>query len=476
MKSQQIYYELSFPSPHTHYVHVKMNLTNIANDGSIEIRMPVWAPGSYMVREFSKNVDTVSATSNNKKLPIKKSRKNAWNIETQGEKNITIEYDVYCFELTVRTSFIDADYAFLSGTSIFMYVENLKTNPISLKVIPHSSWKKINCGLDKEADEWNLKAENYDILVDAPILIGNQRTYNFTAKNIPHTIAMQGYANIPPTFETDVKKVVETNNEIIGENPCKNYTIIVINTPDGRGGLEHLNSTALMWNNFGYKNASQYKEFLSLVAHEYFHLWNVKRIRPEALGPFDYVNENYTDLLWFSEGFTQYYDDYTILRAGYYTKEEYLQIIADNITSYENSAGKEIQPVSESSFDAWIKYYRRNENSNNTQISYYTKGAFIALLLDMKIMKNSNGKFTLDDVMRELWKLYKSNPEKGFNESTIKSIFEQYTNEDLTSFFKHYIHGTEPLDFENAFLTVGLKFEKKKNNALKLGAKIITTI
>jgi predicted metalloprotease with PDZ domain len=236
------------------------------------------------------------------------------------------------------------------------------------------------------------------------------------------------------------------------------------------GGLEHTNSTALLWRPFSYFG-KDYKNFLSLLAHEYFHLWNVKRIRPVALGPFDYDNENYTTSLWISEGFTQNYDDYITHRAGIYTAQEYLDILADNISKYESNTGKEVQTVAESSFDAWIKYYRRNENTNNTQISYYDKGAFVALMLNLMIMNESNGEKSLNNVMKDLWENYKYNTNRGFTENEIQQILQKYTNEPMQAFLSNYVFGKKDLDYEKYLNYVGLTLIDKSIKEVKLGAK-----
>lgn len=469
--AQSIHYSLSFPEPHTHYVQVKMEINGIKNSDFIEVKMPVWVPGSYLVREFSKNLDSVIAYNGKKALNVVKTSKNAWNIECKNQTNITVEYQIYCYELSVRTSYITDEYAFLSPPSIFMYVENMKNLPHRVQINTHKNWKEISCSLSSESNKYHLTADNYDTLADAPILLGNQKIYEIKAANITHYVAMNGFHKTPESFTDDMRKIFESATDIFGENPCKNYTVIVLHSPDASGGLEHANSTVLLWRPLAY-SGKDYKSFLALTAHEYFHLWNVKRIRPEALGPFDYDKENYTTSLWVSEGFTQNYDDYITHKAGFYSAEEYLEIVSDYISKYESNSGKNVQTVAESSFDAWIKYYRRNENSNNTQISYYDKGAFVALFLNLIILNESEGKKSLNDVMKTLWNNYKSNPNKGFTESDIQKALEQYTNSNLDAFMKDYVFGKKPLDYEKYLNYAGLTLLDKSQKEIKLGAKL----
>jgi predicted metalloprotease with PDZ domain len=233
----------------------------------------------------------------------------------------------------------------------------------------------------------NGRLLDFDELVDSPILVGNQAVYSFDVKGVPHTVAMAGQADYDAKrLTTDMQKVCEEATNVIGEHPCTDYTFIVVNASSGSGGLEHANSCVLHTARTVYTNETQYKNFLGLVAHEYFHLWNVKRIRPIELGPFDYDNENYTSMLWISEGFTSYYDDLICQRAGILSADRFLEISASNINTIENLPGNQVQPVCEASFDAWIKYYRSNENSSNATTNYYSKGSVLALLLDLEIV------------------------------------------------------------------------------------------
>ena len=255
----------------------------------------------------------------------------------------------------------------------------------------------------------------------------------------------------------DYKRVCETAASVVGEQPCAHYTFIVHHIPQGGGGLEHLNSTTLETPGTSYATEAGYKGFLGLVAHEYFHLWNVKRIRPIALGPFDYENENYTHMLWLSEGCTSFYSSYILRRAGYHTPEAYLGIVANDITGIENQPGVRVQSVAESSWDAWIKGYRPNENSANTTISYYSKGSVLGSLLNLAILAGSNGQRSMDDLMRFLYAEYYKKQKRGFTDAEFRQAAEQVAGRKLDDFFIIGVNSAEPIDYNPYFAPVGLR-------------------
>jgi predicted metalloprotease with PDZ domain len=296
-KAANIEYSISFTEAKGHYVDVLMNIK--ANKGKkVELKLPTWAPGSYLIREFSRHVEEVKATANNASLKVTKKDKNTWVVDNPNGADITVQYRVYAFELTVRTSFVDDSHAYLNGSNVFMYVEGRSDEKASVKVNPLPSWKKISCALPSNSKN-EFIAENYDLLADSPFEIGNQDLIEFTAQGIPHTVAMVGGGNYDAEkIKTDFTKIINEATSIFGTHPCKNYLFIVHNVPSGGGGLEHLNSTTVQVNRFAYSNEATYRSFLGLIAHEYFHLWNVKRLRPVALGPFNYNEENYTRMLW----------------------------------------------------------------------------------------------------------------------------------------------------------------------------------
>ncbi|HET8828791.1 MAG TPA: PDZ domain-containing protein [Pelobium sp.] len=453
-----IAFEVSFNEPQTHYMEVKLSLSNIKGDEVI-LKMPVWAPGSYLIREFSKNVDSFTAQSNDELIPFEKVKKNAWKINTKGKKAITVTYRVYSFEVSVRTSFVDDAHAFLSPTGVFMYPEGDLDKPSTVTIVPHKNWKKVSTGLPMVADKkFTYYAKNFDWLFDSPIEVGNQDVFEFTASGVRHEVAMVGGGNYDKEkLKIDMAKIVEQQTAIFGENPNKYYLFIVHNYQSGGGGLEHLNSTVLGATRDGYTNSATYQQFLSLVAHEYFHLWNIKRLRPNTLGPFDYDRENYTTSLWIAEGFTSYYDNIVVKRIGVYTPNQWLNILEDEINAVENRLGNKVQTLSEASFDAWIKYYRPNENSSNTTVSYYAKGSLVACLLDLTIINASDAKLSLDDAMRYAYNEYYKKKGRGYTSEEFKAVLEKYTKQNLDQFYADYINGTKALDFNKYLNYAGFK-------------------
>jgi predicted metalloprotease with PDZ domain len=446
-------YLVSFPAPQTHYVEVEMNVKGIKGN-TLDVKMPVWAPGSYLVREFAKNVEGFSAkTTSNQLLNSSKVNKNTWRITGINNQELKISYRVYAFELSVRTSFVDASHAFLSPSGIFMFPDGQVPAPSTITIKPHTGWNKISTGLESVKGKSNTYyAPNYDILYDSPFEIGNHDLFEFDAAGVKHEVAMYGGGNYNKTqLIADMKKIIVRETEMFNENPNKRYVFIVHNTLNGGGGLEHLNSTVLGAIRHGYTNEDTYKGFLGLVAHEYFHLWNVKRLRPMALGPFDYSNENYTTNLWIAEGFTAYYDNLMLRRAGIYSPEKYIEVLTNDIGTVANQPGSRIQPVSEASFDAWIKYYRPNENSRNSTISYYDKGALIGMIMDLEILASTKGAKRLDDVMKEMYDEYYKKQNRGYTDAEFKAMAEKIAGKSFDDIYSKYVNGTEPINF-NAYL------------------------
>lgn len=462
---QSVKYNLKMPRPQNHYYEVEMEVSGL-DLKSFDVKLPVWAPGSYLVREFSKNVNLVKAfDEQGKELPVIKKEKNKWTVEKGTSKVVKVKYEVYAFELSVRTSFLDLTHGYVSGTGVFMYIEECRNNKGKLEIFPYKDFRVISTGMPKAKEGFTkdgstiFEFENYDQLVDCPIEIGNQEVFEFTAAGVKHNVAIYGIGNHNiEKLKVDMAKIVETTSAVIGENPNKNYTFIIHNVIDGQGGLEHMNSTTLSVNRWTYEGG-EYIGFLSLVAHEYFHLWNVKRIRPIELGPFNYDEENYTSLLWVMEGFTTYYDELLLLRAGYYTPEEYMPKLLSSLNYVEGSVGTRIQPVAHASFDAWIKAYRPNENSSNTTMTYYSRGALLAACFDAMIIAKYEGKKGLDHFMQQLYNKFYKKLNRGFTELEFQEELEAFLGQDLDQFFKDYIFGTKVPDYNAIFSKIGVRVD-----------------
>jgi predicted metalloprotease with PDZ domain len=478
-KSQiKIRFEVSFIEPQAHYAEVEMNISGL-NKEYVDLKMPVWTPGSYLVREFAKNVEGFKANTSGKSLKFEKVRKNTWRVYTGKAKTFAVQYRVYANEPSVRTAFIDDTHAFLSSASIFMYPDGMINLPSTVRIKPFAGWEKVSTGLEPLAGEaFTYTAPNFDILYDSPLEVGNQDIFEFTASGIKHEVAMYGGGNYDKErLKVDMAKIVDEATAIYGENPNKRYTFIVHNFFLSGGGLEHLNSTVLGATRDAYTDEKKYKGFLALVAHEYHHLWNVKRLRPFALGPFDYDNENYTTNLWVAEGFTAYFEHKLMLRAGFFTEQETVQALADAISVVMNTQGSKVQSAAEASYDAWIKYYRPNENSSNSTISYYNKGEIIGLLMDLEIANATKGTKSLDDVMKAMYQEYYKKKGRGYTDAEFKAMVEKISGISFTSFWKKYVNGTDPIEYKKYLGYAGISvkdlFEGNKTPYLGAASKKI---
>ena len=462
---QNVKYKLKMNQPQNHYYQVEIKLSDLKKS-EFNLKMPIWAPGSYLAREFAKNVNLVKAFDfKGNIVSVKKTNKNTWKIDGFKGDRVVIKYDVYAFELSVRTSFLDLTHGFVSGAGIFMYVEGLKNKPGLVEIFPHKSFKSISTALNEEIAFKSIhgsrlfKFNNYDQLVDCPIEIGNQLLFSFEASGVDHKVAMYGFGNYSiGKLQKDMANIVESATAVFGYNPNKEYTFIIHNVVNAQGGLEHENSTVLSVNRWTYEG-EEYIKFLKLVAHEYFHLWNVKRIRPIELGPFNYDQENFTSLLWVMEGFTSYYEKLILYRAGYYSQIDFLNSMFSTLNYVEGSLGSRVQPVSHASFDAWIKAYRPNENSHNTTMSYYSRGSIIAMILDVQIIKKYNGKRSLDNFMQDLYSKYYINKKRGFSEKEFKQELEKILGKSIEQFYVDYIDGTKIPNYSEIFSPLGLNIE-----------------
>lgn len=472
-----ISYTVTFPEAQAHYADVEMNITGL-HQPFIDLKMPVWTPGSYLVREFSKNVESFTAESNGNAIESIKIRKNIWRVTTKNATAIKIHYKVYAFEWSVRTSFIDASYGFLSCTGMFMYPDGMLHHASTVHIVPYKGWTNVSTSLEMvNNDPFTRTAPDYDILYDSPILVGTQDVIDFDVNGVHYQMAMNGGGNYDKArLKKDLPQIIEHEAAIYGENPNKHYVFIVLNASRGGGGLEHLSSCVLGVSRDNYGTERGYQGFLTLVAHEHFHLWNVKRLRPIALGPFDYDNENYTTDLWIAEGFTAYYQEIIVHRTGLYPLQSYLDALAADISYVANTPGAKVQSLAESSFDAWIKLYRANENTNNVTASYYNKGSILALIFDLEIINDSHGKYSLDDVMHYMYHTYYKGKKRGYTDKEFKAGVEKFAGRSLDDVYKKYVYGLDEIDFEKYLQLAGyhLTDELANNNDPSLGITTVT--
>ncbi len=469
----QISYTVSMSKPWTHLLEVEMRVEWSKMPDKTEIKMPVWTPGSYLVREYARHVQELSVKNTaGADLRWSKINKNTWAVESKGSTGFVVSYKVYSNELTVRTNELNDEHAFWNNTATLMYVKDQLKVPSTVTVNPYGNWK-IATGLPKVAGINNtFRAENFDVLYDAPFEVSNFNEISFDVQGKQHRIVFSGEGNYDmKRCAADFAKIVEESYKIFGELPYEDYTFIV--NLRGGGGLEHLNSTALQTNRFAFKPDSRYKNFLGLVAHEFFHAYNVKRIRPDALGPFDYDNENYTKLLWVAEGVTEYYSNLLLRRAGFITDKEYLQGRASGIQQLQERPGRFETSLESASFDAWIKYYRQDENAVNNQISYYDKGEIVAMMLDIAIRNASGGAKTLDDVMRHMYaEFYKKG--KNFTPEDFQKASELVAGKSLDDLYAKYVRGTDEIEYDGIVSGIGLTLKAAENNAKRayLGADL----
>lgn len=444
-------FDVSFSEPQAHYADIKMEIAGFQQE-YIDLKMPVWTPGSYLVREYARNLEGFEACdAEGNPLEVKKIDKHTWRVFHRSSPAV-VNYRLYGFEISVRTNIIDDAHAFLSPAATFLYVDGHLDHPVEVTIIPHASWSAVSTGLEQvDGKPFTYTAPDFDILYDSPIEVGNQDIFTFEAAGVRHEVAMVGGGNYDTSLlVSDFTAIIEESTRIFGTNPNKRYVFIVHHYQSGGGGLEHLNSTVLGATRNGYTNARTYTSFLGLVAHEYFHLWHVKRLRPIELGPFDYAGENYTTALWVMEGFTSYYDNHILLRAGLVGEASYLQLLNIDFNAVENRPGNQIQPVAEASMDAWIKHYRPDENSPNSTVSYYNKGALLSLAMDAKIIAETNGEKSLDDVLKAAYEHFYVNLGRGFKESELEELIESVTGVSVAEIFRA-AHSVESVDY-NAYL------------------------
>ena len=451
-------FTVSMEQPNTHYYHVVFRCEGIRSE-TLDFKMPAWTPGYYQIMDYAKNVLNFRAEEGaGKPLLWEKTAKNTWRVRSGKASAVSVNYDVYAFAPSVADSYLDDSRGFISPTGVFMHDAGRLAHPVTVVVKPYEGWTRVSTGLDPVEGRPNtFSAPDFDILYDCPILIGNQEILKFEVQGIPHIFAIHN----PGTFDrekflADHKRMVETAVAMFGEIPYRHYTFLMIGP--GGGGLEHLNSTALTFNAASLNNPSGYKRWLSFVSHEYFHHFNVKRIRPISLGPFDYDKENYTNMLWVSEGFTVYYQDLILNRTGLLSRDEVLDRFRSVIARYENAPGHLFQSANESSFDTWMKFFSRGGNTANTTISYYDKGAGLGILLDFKIRNETKNRKSLDDVMRTLYQKFYKEKKRGFTDQEFRQVCEMTAGCSLTEIFE-YASTVKDIDYPKYFAYAGLDID-----------------
>lgn len=459
---ESVRYTVSFEHAVNHYVNVKAEFP--LADEKQEVFLPVWTPGSYLVREYARHIDSVKATDESgKPLEIKKTSKNRWQLSNPPGQTVSVAYRVYCNELTVRTNFVDHEFALLNGAALFLTSETSLPQEHTVALKLPTRWHQSVTSLERRVNLGanTFIAKSYDELVDSPIVAGNPTLHPFKVDGVDHYLVNVGGDGLwdGEQAAADVAKIVKVHQDMWGQVPYDHYHFLNVLAESG-GGLEHDNSTVMLASRWSFRDKKRYKSWLGLVSHEFFHTWNVRRLRPRALTSYKYETENYFEELWVAEGVTSYYDDLALARAGHTDTKEYLAGLSKQINTLQTTDGRLKQSLAESSYDAWIKHYRPNENSRNTTISYYNKGSIVAFLLDIEIRKATKNEKSLDDIMRALYKDFAL--KDGYTTQDVMAEVNKQTGADWGEWFQRAIYSTKELDYSPAHEWLGLRFAHDK--------------
>ena len=479
-----IRYTVQASAVNAHLFDVTLHIAQPAAEQLLSL--PVWIPGSYLVREFSKNLQGLRATQNGQPIAATQLSKNQWKISCSADTACVISYQVCAYDTSVRTAWLDSRRGFFNGTSLCLRVHGQEDSPHELELLSSPATKgwQVATGLTAakvDANGFGLyTAAHYDELVDCPVEMGQFWRGSFTAGGVPHEFVVAGAA---PSFDgerllADTQKICETEIAFWhadgSQPPMQRYVFMLNVVDDNYGGLEHRNSTALICGRRdlprkGEAKASEgYNTLLGLISHEYFHTWNVKRLRPAEFARYDYEQENYTELLWFFEGFTSYYDDLFLRRAGLLDNAQYLKLITRTINQVLQTPGRQVQSVAEASFDAWVKYYRQDENTANHTVSYYTKGSLVALCLDLAL--RAAGQRSLDDVMRGLWTKSAGGP---ISEADVLAVVTRLGNADIAQQLQTWVHSRGDLPLQQLLAQHGINAKAEPAQlAQKLGLRV----
>jgi predicted metalloprotease with PDZ domain len=451
--SAAVRYRVRIPEPHTHMVHVELEADGV--DGPVDLVMPSWTPGSYLMREFPRNVMAlVAMDAAGHPLAAQKTDKNTWRVPAPAGGALRVRYAVHADELSVRTSHVDASHACVNGASVFLLVRGREAADHHVVVEAPQGWRTTTAL--RQASPGEYVAAGYDELVDSPFELGTHAVWEWEIDGVTHRWAVWGRGNYDAQrLAVDATRIVRAEQAMFGVLPYREFTFLVHLTPGGSGGLEHRDCTLLQADRWSFRGQA-YEHFLALTAHELFHVWNGKRIRPAVLGPFDYTREAYTRDLWVVEGITSYYTDLVLRRAGIISPQRYLERVAETLTRLYGVPGRFVQPLADSSFDTWIKFYRPDANSPNATVSYYLKGAVVAMLLDLELRRRSGGARSLDDVMRLLWERFGA-PDVGYPEGEAERIAAEVAGADLSAFFDAALRGRGELEYGPLLAAVGLE-------------------
>jgi predicted metalloprotease with PDZ domain len=457
--SAHISYTVSFSDAPRHLVEIEAVFPSQGRP-HVDVMLPVWTPGSYLVREYARNVESISAagSASGDPLSIERLDKHRWRVVTGGEASVRVRYRLYARELSVRTNWVEADFAFLTGAATFLTLDQAPELPHHVRILPDARWPNIATSLAQVGpDPWTRVAKNYDELVDSPLVIGDLDVRRFDVGGKPHYLVTLGSDGLWDTDRAakDVAAIVEHQQRFWGEIPYEHYWFLNLLTESG-GGLEHDNSCVLMSSRFAMRSRERYLNWLRLVSHEFFHTWNVRRLRPVELMRYDYSREQYFPELWVAEGITSYYDDLLVRRSQLYDQAEYLKGLSKLLAGLQATPGRLQQSLYDSSWDTWIKLYRPDENAHNSRISYYVKGAALAWVLDARLRQISDGRHSLDDLMRRLWD---ERLEVGYQLADIYQLVTELADAESASWLEQQVNQAAELDYQPALDYWGLRFK-----------------
>lgn len=452
-------YRVRFPERANHSIEVTAELPTDGRD-SLDLWMAVWTPGSYKIRDYSRHVeDLIATTPAGTPIPVEKTEKSRWLVSCAGIDRVRLSYRVYCREMSVRTNWVEQDFAMLNGAPTWIVPRGSEDAPYDVAFELPEAWAHCETGLTPHpsGEAHRFRAPDYDTLVDCPVVLGTFDIRSFEVEGVPHFLVSHGGAGLWDFEEAaeDCRRIVEVQAGMWGSIPTESYRFLNM-IVEGGGGLEHSNSTLMLTSRYSFRDEDRYRSWLGLVSHEYYHTWNVKRLRPVALGPFDYTREVHTDDLWVVEGITSYADDLSLARAGLTDRKHYLKELSKQVERVQTTPGRKVHALSDTSHDAWTHHYQRHENSPNVTISYYTKGAVVAWLLDAEIRRATEGERTLDDAMRLAYRLYSG--ERGYTSAEFRECCSELAGRDLSGFFARAVDSTEELEYEPALEWFGLRF------------------
>lgn len=425
-----------------------------------DLIMPNWTPGSYLIREHAANVNRISATSSNgAALSMRKISKDRWQVNTGDTETLVVDYEVFTPDLNVSTSWASKAFSLINGASVFLYTSQTSELPQRLNIVSDAERGESFTALPSSVDGDGFRAENYDELVDSPVAVAKAPVYQFTHEAHDYVLLNVGENESwdGEQAASDVEKIVAETQSFWGSNPLKRPFWFMNFIVGGKGGLEHDHSTVIMTGRRQMRNRSDYIKWLGVVTHEFFHVWNVRHMRPAGLARYDYQNEQYTSQLWLAEGLTSYYDNLLMSRAGLVTPQEYMELLARDIHRLETTPGRLLRPVTEASLDAWIRHYQPNANSINSTISYYTKGAVIGFVLDTYLRKTSKGRHDLDEVMRKMYDLYANEP---YSRDAFEKVVADTGGADASTFLRSLLTTTAEPDVDAALEYYGLELNR----------------